>query len=62
MSKAQSDKPFKWSDKGRIRKQEFAELWDTPAFKDVFNEKYVEGLERRKDSLTARFQYQSNHW
>lgn len=54
MSVSSPEKSFRWSDKPKARKQEFAELLDVPAFKDLFNEKYFEGLERRKDFLVGR--------
>jgi hypothetical protein len=56
MSDRGSKKPFGWADNSQVRKEEFAELLNTPAFKDVFNEKYVEALERRRDFLVARTQ------
>jgi hypothetical protein len=37
-------KSFKWSDARETRKVEFAKL--APAFQEVFNEKFIEGLER----------------
>lgn len=56
MSDRARKKPFGWADLSQVRKDEFAELLNIPVFKDVFNEKYVEALERRRDFLVARTQ------
>jgi hypothetical protein len=38
------------------RKRQFAGLLDTEEFKDVFSEKFVDGLEHRKELLSTRSQ------
>lgn len=54
MSQSATKKPFKWSAIQQARKKGVAGLLDAPAFKDVFNDKFVDGLERRRDTLQAR--------
>jgi hypothetical protein len=41
-------KSFTWnrSDARETREVEFAKLLDAPVFQEVFNEKFIEGLER----------------
>ena len=56
MSGQGAKKPFGWADHSRVRKEEFAELLNSPFFHEVFNEKYVEGLERRREFLVSRSQ------
>jgi hypothetical protein len=55
MSESSPDKPFKWSYARQARSKELIELLKTPAFKEVFNDKFIDGLERRKESLEGRF-------
>ena len=43
------DKPFRWSYARQARSKELIELLKTPAFKEVFNDKFIDGLERRKE-------------
>src|SRR4051794_12043235 len=50
----QGPAPFKWADKPAFRKKEFLELLNADASKDLFNEKFIEGLEKRRDLLNAR--------
>jgi len=33
--------------------EQFYELFNKPAFMDVFNEKYIDGLEKRRDDLDS---------
>jgi hypothetical protein len=49
-----SDEKFKWANAPTLRRNQFARLLDDPAFKDVFNDKFVEGLEKRRDYLAGR--------
>ena len=54
MANIGSEEPFRWSDASKTRRADFASLLEAPAFKDVFNDKFIDGLERRKDYLTSR--------
>ena len=54
MPDTEPPKSFKWSDKSKVRRDEFASLLDAPAYKGVFDEKYFDGLERRKAFLEGR--------
>jgi hypothetical protein len=54
MSAAKS--AFKWEAKRQERRAEFGKLLDDEELRrDVFNEKYFDALERRKDALAAAF-------
>ena len=46
---------FKWAEKATQRKEEFSQLLDDPAFKDIFDEKFIDGLEKRREVLDAQF-------
>jgi hypothetical protein len=54
MPDSESPKSFKWSDKSKFRRNEFASLLDAPEYKNIFDEKYFDGLERRKAFLEGR--------
>jgi|SRR5882672_4921606 len=49
-----SENRFRWGDTPKNRQEEFTRLLTAPAFKDVFNEKFIESLERRKSYLAGR--------
>jgi hypothetical protein len=54
MSEPSPDKPFRWSYARQARRKELIEILKTPAFKEVFNDKFIDGLERRKESSRTR--------
>jgi hypothetical protein len=54
MSEDKSEEPFHWSDIAEARKTAFRNLLDAPAFNDIFNDKFIEGMEKRRDVLSAR--------
>jgi hypothetical protein len=55
MSESIPAQHFKWAEKATQRKEEFSQLLDDPAFKDIFNEKFIDGLEKRRENLDAQF-------
>src|ERR1700704_6191342 len=55
MTEPTADPPkFKWSDRSATRRAEYDALFDTPALKHVFNDKYIDGLERRRNALGSK--------
>jgi hypothetical protein len=50
------DEVAKWLDQPRLRRKAFLELFDTPNFKELLNEKFIDGLEKRKDDLERKLQ------
>jgi hypothetical protein len=55
MSDATPVEHFKWAEKSTQRKEEFSRLLTDPAFKDIFNDKFIDGLEKRRENLDAQF-------
>jgi hypothetical protein len=43
----------KWTEKSKERASEFAALLKAPAYKGIFDEKYFDGLEKRKAYLAG---------
>jgi hypothetical protein len=54
MNEPNLEPSFRWADKIKARKAEITELFNAPTFKDIFSDKFVEGLERRRELLEGR--------